>query len=304
MQTFYLYKNLRFILFFVSFYGVAFTQMKASNQPTSPYKKSLAYEWLDIIQETSANDVDRYGARPPILSRSMAMAVSAMYDAWAMYDSKAVATSLPSSLRRPVAERTSANRKKAISYAVYGILMDIYPEDTKYLNEQMIRMGYDPKDKTRNLTTAQGVGNRVARSIIEMRHNDGANQLGNELGCNGKPYSDYTCYRPANAIDKICDPDRWQEIPFLDTQGKSYVVSYLTPHFYRVKPFGLKSASQFRPGPPPIYGSEQLKKEVDEVMHYNANLTPNQRAIVEFMRDGPRSTGQSGHWLKFAQMYQ
>ncbi|MFM7149082.1 MAG: vanadium-dependent haloperoxidase, partial [Gemmataceae bacterium] len=34
---------------------------------------------------------------------------------------------------------------------------------------------------------------------------------------------------------------------------------------------------------------------------FNANLTPEQKAIVEFMRDGPRSTGQSGHWLRFAQ---
>lgn len=34
---------------------------------------------------------------------------------------------------------------------------------------------------------------------------------------------------------------------------------------------------------------------------HNASLTLEQKAIVEFMRDGPRSTGQSGHWLKFAQ---
>lgn len=34
---------------------------------------------------------------------------------------------------------------------------------------------------------------------------------------------------------------------------------------------------------------------------FNASLTPEQKAIVEFMRDGPRSTGQSGHWLRFAQ---
>lgn len=33
----------------------------------------------------------------------------------------------------------------------------------------------------------------------------------------------------------------------------------------------------------------------------NAALTPEQKAIVEFMRDGPQSTGQSGHWLRFAQ---
>ena len=62
----------------------------------------------------------------------------------------------------------------------------------------------------------------------------------------------------------------------------------------------LIRADQFSP-PPPKVGSEQLKKEVDEVLNFNANLTPEQKAIVEFMRDGPRSTGQSGHWLKFAQ---
>jgi hypothetical protein len=37
------------------------------------------------------------------------------------------------------------------------------------------------------------------------------------------------------------------------------------------------------------------------VLRYNHSLTNEQKAIVEFMRDGPRSTGQSGHWLRFAQ---
>jgi PAP2 superfamily len=68
-----------------------------------------------------------------------------------------------------------------------------------------------------------------------------------------------------------------------------------------VKPFALTSADQFRPAPPPTFESEQLKKEIDEVIATNANLTLEQKAIVEFMRDGPRSTGQSGHWLRFAQ---
>jgi hypothetical protein len=44
-----------------------------------------------------------------------------------------------------------------------------------------------------------------------------------------------------------------------------------------------------------------MKREISENIRYNASLTPMQIAIVEFMRDGPRSTGQSGHWLRFAQ---
>jgi hypothetical protein len=57
----------------------------------------------------------------------------------------------------------------------------------------------------------------------------------------------------------------------------------------------------FRPGPPPKVGTMQMKKEVDECIEFNASLSVQQKAVVEFMRDGPRSTGQSGHWLRFAQ---
>ena len=47
--------------------------------------------------------------------------------------------------------------------------------------------------------------------------------------------------------------------------------------------------------PPPKYGSARHRQEVDEAMQVNAGLTLEQKTIVEFMREGPRSTGQSGH---------
>ncbi|MBU2884332.1 vanadium-dependent haloperoxidase, partial [Gilvimarinus agarilyticus] len=59
--------------------------------------------------------------------------------------------------------------------------------------------------------------------------------------------------------------------------------------------------SQFRPGNPPMVGSEQLAAEVKEVVDLQANLTDENRALVEFMRDGPKSVQQAGHWLLFAQ---
>lgn len=40
---------------------------------------------------------------------------------------------------------------------------------------------------------------------------------------------------------------------------------------------------------------------MDECIQANATLTLRQKSIVELMRDGPRSTGQSGHLLRFAQ---
>jgi hypothetical protein len=44
-----------------------------------------------------------------------------------------------------------------------------------------------------------------------------------------------------------------------------------------------------------------LEKEVKEVIDLQANLTDEQKALVEFMRDGPKSVQQAGHWFIFAQ---
>lgn len=266
-------------------------------------KQSLAYAWLDIAEEATARDVDRYGARPTIVSRTLAIWATAMYDAWAAYDEKAVGTRLGGKLRRPPAERTLENKKKAISYASYQALIFVYPESKDWLAEQMQALGYDPKVKSTDASKPEGIGNLVAQALVEYRRNDGANQLGNEIGGSEAAYSDYTYYQPVNSPEKCVDPDRWQPITFTAPDGSRFTPGFLTPHWYRVKPFVMESSAQFRPGPPPKTTTDDalLRKETETVLHYNASLSNEQKAIVEFMRDGPRSTGQSGHWLRFAQ---
>ncbi len=279
------------------------TQRAQSQTPEPPkHNPSASYQWLDILLEAAADDVDRVGARPTILSRQMAIPLTAAFDAWAAYDEKAVGTIFGGELRRPAAERTQKNKETAIAYAMYRTLIDVLPFQKEYITSEMQRMGYDPANESTDVQTPEGIGNRIAIEILKIRHTDGANQLGDEAG--GKPgvsYSDYTHYRCVNPNDKILDPDRWQRLPFADGKGGTIYPDFLTPHWYRVKPFALESSDQFRAPPVPLVGSEQLKKEVDECIDFNANLTVEQKAIVEFMRDGPRSTGQSGHWLRFAQ---
>ena len=267
----------------------------------SEHVKSGAYEWLDVALEATAREHERVAPRPTVGSRMLMIITTAMYDAWAAYDEKAVGTRLGGKLRRPPQERTESNKRVAIAYATYRAMLDMFPEDKIWLDEQMRKRGYDPNDNTTDVSKPQGVGNVAAAALVEYRHADGANQLGDELGSNGKAYSDYTFYRPVNTVDKVVDPDCWQPIEFTLAENKKATPGFLTPHWYRVKPFALERSDQFRPPPPPKIGSEQLKREVDEVLMYNASLTPEQKAIVEFMRDGPRSTGQSGHWLRFAQ---
>ena len=266
------------------------------------YKGSGAYRWLNVALQATAREHERNAPRPTIGSRNLGMCVTAMFDAWAAYDAKAVGTRLGDKLRRPESERTLTNKDKAIGYAVTRILLDIYPDDATWIKQRVKREGVDSSNHSTDVTTPEGIGNVAATAILEYRHHDGANQLGDEVGSSGKPYSDWTYYAPVNppSPGPIVDPDRWQPIPFDNGKGGNIVLGFLTPQWYRVKPFALKRTDQFRPGPPPKVGSEQLKKDVDECIEVNANLTVEQKAVVEFMRDGPKSTGQSGHWLTLA----
>jgi len=91
-----------------------------TGQELLPYaQQNFAYRWLDVMQEAAARDVDKFGARPTVLSRQMMLWAVAMFDAWACYDDKAVSTRAGGALRRPATERTLANKNTAISYASY-----------------------------------------------------------------------------------------------------------------------------------------------------------------------------------------
>ena len=165
----------------------------------------------------------------------------------------------------------------------------------------MKELGLDPENHSLDETTAVGIGNLAARQVIEARMMDGANQSGTLAGINGAPYADYTNYLPINSADSLKDLKRWQPKYFSDGKGGQFAPACLTPQWGKVTPLMLKSASQFRPVPPPAIGSEQLNKEIKEVVELQANITDEQRALVEFMRDGPKSVQQAGHWLIFAQ---
>lgn len=264
---------------------------------------SLAYQWLDIAEEATARNVDQFQARPTVVSRTLAVWATAMFDAWAAYDKRAVGSRLGGQLRRPAAERTQKNKEIAISYASFESLKFVYPESAEWLAGEMRRLGYDPTVVSTDPTQPEGVGHLAAQAVIDYRRQDGSNQFGDEIGTSGGPYSDYTYYQPVNPPDRIIDPDRWQPITFTLSDGRQVTPGFLTPHWYRVKTFALERSDQFRPGPPPLTTTDDalLRQQTDQVLAYNQELTPQEKAIVEFMRDGPRSTGQSGHWLRFAQ---
>lgn len=264
-------------------------------------EENLAYRWGKIALDATAFDTERFNPRPTITSRYLGLIFTAVFDAWSRYDDSAVPVFLDQVERRPLKERTLRNKEIAISYAAFRTLNEYYYSDSLYFRKAMMEMGFDPDDHSLSMETAQGIGNLAAKTIISARKHDGANQYGEEKGSEGEAYFNYVGYEPVNSPDENIDPNRWQPKYFSDGQGGKFAPGCLTPFWDKVKPIGLNSADQFRPGPPPMIGSKQLEQEVKEVIELQANLTDEQKALVEFMRDGPQSVQQAGHWLIFAQ---
>ncbi len=298
------------ILFTLCFFGLLLSSCKnaGGEQSTANVVQeeprgadNMAYKWGAMALKATANDTEMFKPRPTITSRYLGLIFTSVFDAWTRYDEKATPTHLTGVDRRPAEERTLKNKEIAISYAAYRAMNEYYYSDSTMFRNFMVELGYDPDDNSMDPTTPVGIGNLAAKAVIDGRRGDGSNMHGDVEGSNGQPYFDYTGYQPVNSPDENTDINRWQPKYFSDGKGGKYAPGCLTPYWQLVEPLMLDSASQFRPGPPPMVGSDQLEKEVQEVMELQANLTDEQKALVEFMRDGPQSVQQAGHWLIFAQ---
>jgi hypothetical protein len=260
-----------------------------------------AYQWGKISLEATANDTETFRPRPTVTARMLALVWTAVFDAWSRYDEKALPLYLQQVERVPEEQRTIQNKEIAISYAAYRTMLEYFYSDSAMLRNKMKAFGLDPDNASTDPSTPEGIGNLAAKTVIEARLNDGSNQTGTMPGSNGKNYADYTGYMPVNSADTLNDLKHWQPKYFSDGKGGKFAPACLTPHWGKVKPLLLDSGSQFRCQPPPAIGSAQLEKEVKEVVELQAALTNEQKALVEFMRDGPKSVQQAGHWLIFAQ---
>ncbi|WP_339623320.1 vanadium-dependent haloperoxidase [uncultured Winogradskyella sp.] len=291
-------------IFALIFFGCMDDQNKQENSTEITEPKgveNLGYKWGKMALKAQANDTERFKPRPTVTSRYLGLIFVSVFDAWSRYDDKAIPVYLNNVKRRPTKEHSLKNKEIAISYAAFRTMNEYYYADKKLFEGFMIELGLDPKNESLDPKTPEGIGNLTAKAIIEARKGDGSNQYGEEEGSNGVPYFNYVGYKPVNSADNTVDPNRWQPKYFSDGKGGTFAPGCLTPYWDKVKPIALKSGDQFRPAPPPLIGSDQLEKEVQEVIEMQANLTDYQKALVEFMRDGPQSVQQAGHWLKFAQ---
>jgi PAP2 superfamily len=258
--------------------------------------ESVVLQWndatLQAIRDTHPG--------PPMCARDLAIVNTCMYDAWAAYDPMATGTRLGGTLRRPPAERTDANKSEAISFAAYGALVDLFPQpaEVEKFNDLMRRLGYDPGDASADAVTPRGIGSQAARAVLEFRHGDGANQMGD---LHPGLYSDYTGYTPVNTPDLIRNPDCWQPLRISDGHGGFVIQQFVAPHWGHVIPFALTSGAQFRPALGPARaGTPEYLKQAEQILEYSAHLTDREKVIAEYWADGPSSELPPGHWCLFA----
>jgi hypothetical protein len=265
---------------------------------------------------------------PTVTARAIGILHTATYDAWAAYDAAAMDTRQrlrpTPSPRRPAAERTLDNKSKAISFAAYTTLLDLFPEShypdigTKVnFADQMTKLGYATDGS--DTSTPAMVGNAAAQAVLDYRHGDGSNQL------NG--YANNTTYTAKNTWNQVNDPGHWQPLcvltpagvtakappvrdpgePCPDPDGYYTVQKPATPQWGTVTGFALNPATQMPPhfevpGPPPMQADGSYDPtEVDLALSDTSNLDDVKKAKAEYWADGPQSEFPPGHSMVFAQ---
>jgi hypothetical protein len=247
----------------------------------------------------------------PMISRALAIVHTCIYDAWAAYDERAVGTQLGGAVRRPVGERTLANKERAISFAAYRALADVMPSDTQSVYTLLMKqLGYDPSDNSTDIETPIGVANVTCAAVLAFRHHDKSNQLG-DLAQGA--YSDWSGYTPVNPPGTIpahfpfvkpLNPNRWQPLTYTDSSGNLVLQKFAAAHWSFVTPFAMAKGEQFRSlveSGPASYETSEYEEQAQELIDLSANLTDRQKMIAEYWSDGPDTEQPPGHWLRLAE---
>jgi PAP2 superfamily len=244
---------------------------------------TVVVQWNQVLLQAVRNT--RFA--PMLTARALAVTHTCMYDAWAAYDPVADGVHWPMSLRQPSGEHADANKAEAISFAAYAALVDLFPSERSLFDALLASLGYSTPGP------AGAVGLTACQAVLDSRHADGSNQLGD---LHPGAYSDYTGYVPINTVDAIYDPNRWQ--PLATASGSQ---QFVAPHWGLVTPFALTSIEDVRPAPPPLYPHGKYIKEANQILHFSAKLDDRSKMIAEYWADGPASVTPPGHWNLFAQ---
>jgi hypothetical protein len=256
------------------------------------------------------------------------MTSACILDAWSAYDDKATGTQLGTALRRPSAERGLKNKRRSISYAAYRALSDLFPAKIETQYKPLLKqLGYEPNNST-DIEAPDGIGNVACNAVLEFRHHDKSNQLGDLAQ---GPYSDWTRFTPSNhplpipvrgsipPPGTVLDPSHWQPLSYVDSHGNFAMQMFTTAHWCFVTPFALpvpdantqQSPQEcplseelqhiLAPGPPK-FGDPEYAAQARKLLDISANLTDRQKMIAEYWLGDGESAATLINWFHFAEV--
>ena len=282
---------------------------------------SIARVWDEEI--LSAIRIDK--PNPPVHARNLFSLSACMYDAWAAYDPVAVGYAYR---QKQTAVDVAAARREAISYAAYRMLKERYAfsvnaaKTLPLIDAQLVALGYDTNNVSRDITTPAGLGNAVYDAVHDRFINDGALQTRNpaysdlppaqggyapvngflNTGLSGTQDADEN----GNTFNSLIDVNHWQPLKLanaVDQNGlpTGPLQSFLGSQWLGVLPFALTRTDATKPwidlGPPPQLGgdtTEAFRTNVVEVILRSSQLTPDDGVTVDISPGGSYANNSLG----------
>jgi hypothetical protein len=266
---------------------------------------------------------------PTRAARALGVLHTATYDAWAAYDPVAKVTLSDGPAQQAATSNTDPNKSKAISFAAYRVLTNLFPPGTfpskpPYKTPDVLMttqpadggLGYDPNEVD-NVTpgivdTPAEVGNAAASAVLSSRSNDGSantcdpacytpvNDKWNVL--NDRWHWQPLCVLTQKGVDANQPPVRNPSLPCPDPDGYYVVQTPLTPQWGKVTPFSVAPSKYEVLGPPKnTDGSCCRTTDIVTAAKETSSLSDTAKAKVEYWADGPNTEFPPGHAAVFAQ---
>lgn len=258
--------------------------LKLQDERTPNIVKTI--EFWDVGSVVRWNEIARdlvikHKTDPPMASRIYALLSIAQYDslvsAWNnKYYFKRAAPNQVNGDLYPFVPTTKdpvyPSEHAVVASASSSVLKYIYPDEAAYL-DQKVREDESSRlwagvNYRSDIAAGDALGARVAGKVIERAKTDGSDAKGNITMPKGPGY--WTGTNP------------------------------LRPLWGKVRPCLLENITQYRPGPPPAYGSQEFNAALGEVRQISDTRTKWQTEIAEKWADGAGTATPSGHWNKIA----
>jgi hypothetical protein len=251
-----------------------------------------SFRWTEVQLDC----ILKYKKTPPRSSRGLALLHTAIHDAvvaaWSQkyaYQRRSphAADSSITEAVAPSPDPCYPSEHAVVAGVSSRILAYLYPSEGPRLESlereaamSRVWAGVNyPSDIERGLE----LGHAVANLFIQRAKSDGSSEQLDKW----------------DPKDRLNGPAYWE--PTLTDNVHVSMVVPTEPGWGKLKPWLMERGDQFRPAPPPVYGSAAFEREAREVENTGNRLSDEQKRIAVYWSDATGTLTPPGHWTQIAQ---